>query len=118
MRLTTRDVVATVLVAAVVVAYVGYLTFGSVPFIEDVRGMAGVGLVFGFASRRIGGRQAFRHQRVAFGAGLASMALGIMTLATESEVLLAVFIASIVVLWAAAMYVRAGGHVGRLRVSH
>lgn len=45
MRLTKRDAFATVIVAAVVVPYVGYIVRGSMPFIEDPRGMAGVGLI-------------------------------------------------------------------------
>jgi hypothetical protein len=62
---TWRDVVATALVAVVVVFYVGYLAFGSMPLVEDVRGMAAVGLICGFASRRIGGREAFEHEKAA-----------------------------------------------------
>lgn len=45
MRLTKRDAFATVIVAAVVVPYVGYIVRGSMPFIEDPHGMAGVGLI-------------------------------------------------------------------------
>ena len=119
MGFTRKDTIATALVAAVVAAYVGFLAFGSVPFIEDVRGMAAVGLIFGFASRRIGGRAGFRHERAAFAAGLGSMALGIVALATESTVVLALFIGSIVALWAAAMYVAGHrSHVGHATLSH
>jgi hypothetical protein len=118
MEFTRKDVWATALVAAIVVAYFGYVAFGSLPFIEDVRGMAAVGLILGFASRRIGGREAFPRQRVAFVAGLASMGLGIIALATQSEVVLALFIASIVGLWVAAAYVRTRGHTGRVPVAH
>ena len=113
MVFTRKDTIATGFVAAVVAAYVGFLAFGSVPFIEDVRGMAAVGLILGFASRRIGGRAAFRHQRTAFAAALGSMVLGIVALATENAVLLALFVGSIVTLWAAAMY--AAGHLRHLR---
>jgi hypothetical protein len=118
MRFSRKDVVATALVAAAVAAYAGYLAFGSVPLIEDARGMAAVGLILGFASRRIGGRAGFSHERAAFAAGLGSMALGIAALATENEAILALFMASIVALWAAAMYVHTGGYHGRVRVSH
>jgi hypothetical protein len=119
MHFTRKDTVATALVAATVVAYIGYLTFGSVPFAEDVRGMAAVGLVLGFASRRVGGRHEFPHERLAFAGGLGSMALGIVALATENELVLAAFMASIVALWAAAVYVHSGhGHPGRVHASH
>lgn len=116
---TWRDVVATALVAVVVVFYVGYLAFGSMPLVEDVRGMAAVGLICGFASRRIGGREAFEHEKAAMAGALASMALGIAALATESGAVLALFILSIVGLWFAALYVRTGGfRTGHLHPSH
>ena len=50
MRLTLRDLVATILVAAVGVPYVGYLVNGEMPFIKDPRGMSAVGLVLGAAA--------------------------------------------------------------------
>jgi hypothetical protein len=116
---TRKDTVATVLAAAVVVIYVGYLWFGGIPFVEDVRGMAAVGLVLSFASRRIGGRHGFRHQHLAMAANIGSLALGFAALATENAVVLALFIASTVVLWLAATYVRTNGfHTGRLQPSH
>lgn len=43
--LTIKDAVATVLLMAVGIPYVGYLIRGEMPFIQDPRGMAGVGLV-------------------------------------------------------------------------
>ena len=81
---TRKDTVATVLAAAVVVIYVGYLWFDGIPFVEDVRGMAAVGLVLSFAGRRIGGRHGFRHQHLAMAANIGSLALGFAALATES----------------------------------
>ena len=50
MRLQTRDLVATILVALIAIPYVGYLVDGEMPFIEDPRGMAGTGLVLGIAA--------------------------------------------------------------------
>jgi hypothetical protein len=44
-KLTVRDLVATLIVAAVVVPFIGYSARGSMPFVEDPRGMAGVGIV-------------------------------------------------------------------------
>jgi hypothetical protein len=104
MTFTRKDTVATGLVAAVVVIYLAYVAFDGIPFVRDVEGMAGVALILGFASRRIGGRAAFTHERVAFAAGLGSMAVGIVALITASDLVLALFLASIVGLWAAAMY--------------
>jgi len=119
MKFTRKDTVATVLVAAVITIYLAYLVFDGIPFVRDPEGMTGVGLVLGFASRRIGGRSAFAHERVAFAAGLGSMALGILALITASEVVLALFVASMVGLWVAA--VRSHTHtrpVGRVPVAH
>jgi hypothetical protein len=123
MRFTPKDTVATAFAAAVVLIYAGYLVFDGIPLVTDVTGMAVVGLVFGFASRRVGGRDAFAHGKVAFATGLGSMALGIVTLITESKLLLAVFVASIVALWVAATYERThadrtgSGRTGRVRVA-
>ena len=50
MRITLRDTVASILVAAIAVPYVGYLLYGSVPFVQDPRGMAAVGLILGFVA--------------------------------------------------------------------
>lgn len=41
MKLTLRDLVATLLVAAIAIPYVGYLVNGEMPFVKDARGMAG-----------------------------------------------------------------------------
>jgi hypothetical protein len=119
MTRTWKDTVATASVAIVVIFYLGYLMFGSMPFVEDVRGMAAVGLVLSFASRRVGGRHGFQHERAALAANFGSLALGFVALATENGVVLALFIVSVVVLWLAATYVRTGGfHIGRLHSSH
>ena len=44
-KLTVKDAVATVALVAAGVPYVGYLIEGEMPFIQDPRGMASVGLV-------------------------------------------------------------------------
>lgn len=111
LRLTWKDALATVFVAAIVVPYVGYLTQGSMPFIQDPEGMAGVGLILGVAAAVIGGWVAWPAAtlgRIATaGAALVSLGLGIATLvtpdalaATTREALLGAFIATIVALWA------------------
>jgi hypothetical protein len=108
-----RDGVATLLVAAIVVPYIGYLVRGSMPFIQDPRGMAATGLVLGLAAVAVVGRKAFRGTwgvAAAFFA-VASGAVGVVTFirAEEgalSEGLLAVFMSAIVLAWALAALVR------------
>lgn len=106
MTMTPKNVLATLLVAAIVVPYLGYLAWGDMPFIEDPRGMAAVGLVLGLAAAAVAGRAALDPgpmHRVALGSGVVALALGIAALVAEtSEILLAVFIAAIVLTWALA----------------
>lgn len=116
---TRKDTVATALVAVAVLIYVGYLTLESVPLVQDVKGMAAIGLVLSFASRRIGGRHGFRHERAAMVANFGSLGLGFAALATGSSALLALFMASIVGLWFAAAYTSTNGFgTNRLHPSH
>lgn len=103
MRITYKDVVATLLVAAIVVPYLGYLAWGDMPFIQDPRGMAATGLVLGLAAAAVAGRSALDPEpmhRAALVSGVVALGLGIAALLVEtSEVLLAVFIAAIVLTW-------------------
>jgi hypothetical protein len=113
MKIGWRDGAATLLVAAIVVPYIGYLVRGSMPFIQDPRGMAATGLVLGLAATVVVGREAFRGTwgvAAAFFA-VASAGVGAVTFlrAEEgalSEGLLAVFMVAIVVAWALAELVR------------
>ncbi len=114
MRLQLRDLVATALVLAVAVPYVGYLTTGSMPYIEDARGMAAVGLLLGalaFVVMR-SGDELDRVSQVEAGIALVALALGLVALAfaetAAAEALLAVFMVSIVVVWAVEMVDHAG----------
>lgn len=114
MRLQARDLVATALVLAIAVPYLGYLINGSMPYIEDARGMAAVGLLLGalaFVVMR-SGDQLDRAGKVEAGIALVSLGLGLVALAfaetAAAEVLLAVFLASILVVWA----VEAVDHAG------
>jgi hypothetical protein len=103
-RIAYKDVVATLLVAAIVIPYLGYVAWGDMPFIQDPRGMAATGLVLGLAAAAVAGRSAFASEpmhRAALGAGVVALGLGVAALLVgTSEVLLAVFIAAIVVTWA------------------
>lgn len=113
MKIGWRDAAATLLVAAIVVPYIGYLVRGSMPFIQDPRGMAATGLVLGLAAAVVVGREAFRGTwgvAAAFFA-VASAGVGVVAFirAEEgalSEGLLAVFMVAIVVAWALAELVR------------
>jgi hypothetical protein len=104
MRITYKDVVATLLVAAIVIPYLGYVAWGDMPFIQDPRGMAATGLVLGLAAAAVAGRAAFDPEpvhRAALGTGAVALALGIAALLVgTSEVLLAAFVVAIVLTWA------------------
>jgi hypothetical protein len=106
MRLTIRDAIATVLILAIGVPYVGYLMNGEMPFIKDPRGMSATGLVLGavaFLVLRTGNARDRVGQGETVGA-IVSMVLGLAALvfaeAAAAEVLLAVFMASILVVFA------------------
>ena len=111
MRNRWRDLAASLLVAAVAIPYVGYLVRGSMPFIQDPRGMAATGLVLAGLAAAVAGRQAFRGSRLARAAGLVgggSLGVGLAALiwaesGTVSDVLLAVFMGTLGVAWALAM---------------
>jgi hypothetical protein len=111
-HLTRRDAVATLLVAAIAVPYVGYLVRGSMPFIEDPRGMAGAALIIGLLAFGVVGQTAVGEGLVKFNWNLLSIVtfgLGVAALFAETnELLLATFIGSIIGLWAFAMLVHAG----------
>jgi hypothetical protein len=114
MRPRIYDAIATLLVAAVVVPYIGFLVAGSMPFIKDERGMSATGLVLGIIAfavawrRWSGGRLTMVEQVL----GWVSLAVGIVALAFAETgaavVLLAVFMATIVLTWAVEMLHHAG----------
>ena len=112
----------TAIVGAVVVPYVGYLVRGSMPYIQDARGMAGVGLIgflAGVAVWAFGGRASFGSTAligIESLIGLVALGVGIAPLTLGSEVLLAWFVGSFVLIWAVEMLSRAGLlSVGRAR---
>ena len=107
MRLTLKDLVATVLVAAIAVPYIGYLVRGEMPFIEDPRGMSATALVLGIAAFLVMSRgDAFdRVSKIETAVAVAVLALGVAALifaeTAAAEGLLAAFVISIGVIWAA-----------------
>lgn len=119
-RLTTRDYVASALVAVIVMVYLGYLVWDNMPVVQDARGMAGLGVAVGFSAFII-----IRGPDILDLTGFAevvlaglSLLLGLTTLVLAhtavAETLLAVFIASIVVVWAVELM----DHLGILPSHH
>ncbi|MFC3893873.1 hypothetical protein ACFOWZ_20545 [Lentzea rhizosphaerae] len=104
MRLGVKDVVATVLVALIAIPYVGYLINGEMPFVKDPRGMAAVGLVLGVAAFLVvrWGDALDRFGWAEMGLAVLVLALGVVTLflaeTAAAEVLLAVFMGSILLM--------------------
>ena len=117
MRLTWKDGVATALLGAILIPYGGYLVRGEMPFIEDPRGMAAtgiVGLLACFAAWGVGfhttlGKIAAALGAIAIGLGVAAALIG----AEGSEVLLAVFVGAVVLVWA----LETASHAGLFRRS-
>jgi hypothetical protein len=104
MRLTLRDLIATIVVAAIAVPYVGYLIDGEMPFVEDPRGMSGVGLLLGVVAFLVLGFDTTgRLGKVGLGFAALSVVLGFVSLGLAetgaAEVLLAVFMGSILLVW-------------------
>ena len=124
MRITSKDAIATVLIAAIVVPYIGYLTWGEMPFILDPRGMAATGLVLGAAAAAVAGRAALDPDpmhRAALASGVVALALGLAALWNgTNEALLALFIVAIVVTWALGeiAHVRGSVTTGRPMAHH
>ncbi|WP_300007547.1 hypothetical protein [Pseudonocardia sp.] len=121
MQIRLHDGIATLLVAAVVVPYVGYLVNGSMPFVEDVTGMAAVGLVIALVAVSVIGPDGFRGTwgRVATVTGVAAALLGVSAVFVGEtwaigDTLLASFVGSTVVTWLIAVLIdirvlRSGG---------
>jgi hypothetical protein len=114
MKLTIRDAIASVLVAAILVPYVGYLWQGQMPFIEDPRGMSATALVLGVAAFLTAGRMFHTGTlgKVEIGLATVSAFVGIAALliaeTAAAEALLAAFFATIGVVWAVQMLHHAG----------
>lgn len=120
MKLKVRDLIATLLVAAIAIPYVGYLIRGEMPFVQDARGMAGTGLVLGAAAYLVlgAGERFDRVGKTELTLAVISLALGVAALAFAeaafAEVVLAVFMGSILVVWLLQLvdhagFVRPGG---------
>ncbi len=111
-KLTTRDLLATLITAAVVVSFIGYSARGSMPFVQDPRGMAGVitvGAVLAFAAF---GRKAFgtsTYEWVIVTLGVLTLGFAIAALIAETVwALLVPAMAGLVLIWALALLHDAG----------
>jgi hypothetical protein len=114
MKLSIRDGIATLLVAAIVVPYVGFLINGDMPFIKDPRGMSATALILGVAAFLFAGR--FTTDS---GIGMLEIVLAVLTaaigvvavLAAETAaayLLLAILIGGIGLTWAVQMVHHSG----------
>ena len=114
MTLRARDLVATILVALIAVPYIGYLVNGSAPLIEDPRGMSAVGLVLGIAAFLVlrSGDEFDELGKTEVAIAGVSLALGLVALifaeAAVAELLLALFMGSILVVYAVELMDHAG----------
>ena len=114
MGLQVRDLVATVLVVAVAVPYVDLLVGGDLTLIEDVRGMAGTGIVLGaVAFCVLAWHDALdRAGKVAAALAVVSIGLGFTTYQLHDSpvapILLVLFMVSLLVVWAAKVADHAG----------
>lgn len=116
MRFHLKDMFATLLVGAVAVPYIGYLLRGEMPPIEDAHGMAGTALVFGAVACLVmwrgdpwdrTGKGETALAVVSLGLGLAAFEL---SETAAADLLLAVFMVSLVLVW----LVKVSDHTGLL----
>ncbi len=111
-KLTTRDLLATLLTAAVVVPFIGYSVRGSMPFVQDPRGMAGVIAVGALLAFAAFGRKAFgasTYEWVIVTLGVLTLGFAIAALIAETVwALLVPAMAGLVLTWALALLHDAG----------
>jgi hypothetical protein len=111
-KLTTRDLLGTLIIAAVLVPFIGYSARGSMPFVQDPRGMSGfiiVGALLAFAAF---GRKALgtgTYEWVMITLGVLTLGSAIAALIAETMwALLVPAVAGLVLMWALALTHDAG----------
>lgn len=120
MKLTWKDLVGTLLIAALAVAYLGYVIRGEMPFLEDPRGMAAAGLILAAVAYAVFARGDFfdRLRKVEAGVALVVLGLGVAALLLAetgaAEVWLALFMGSVLVMWVVEM----ADHLGLMPGHH
>ena len=111
-KLTARDLGATLIIAAVVVPFIGYSVRGSMPFVQDPRGMAGVVIAGALLTFAALGRRAFgtgTYEWVMVTLGVLTLGFAIAALITETVwALLVPATAGLVFMWALAVMHDAG----------
>ncbi len=104
MRLTWRDAVSTVFMAAIVIIYISFLNSTTAWLISSARGTAGAVLILGM----VGGcgmsigrdqDQARAYTSVAGVIGAVALVSGVLALITASTVALAILVAATLTLW-------------------
>lgn len=107
MRLSRRDVLASLVMLAVVVPFAGYSILGSVPFVEDPRGMAGVALAGALALMWVFRRDTFAPGTVGPVVSLLATVTVVTALlaivAETSWAMLVPAVGGVVALWAAGL---------------
>jgi hypothetical protein len=121
-KLTVTDLLATLIVAAVVVAFIGYSVRGSMPFVQDPWGMAGVGIVGAMLTVAALGRKAFgtgAFEVTMVTLGVLTIGFGIAALIAETAwALLVPMVVGLVLLWVLALVHDAGYDApGHLKVN-
>jgi hypothetical protein len=111
-KLTFRDLLATLIVAAVVVPFVGYSINGSMPFVQDPRGMAGVGIVGALLTFAAFGRKGFgtgTFETIMVTLYVLTIGFGLAALIVETSwALLVPMVVGLVIMWALALMHDAG----------
>ena len=113
-KLTVRDLLGTLIIAAVLVPFIGYSARGSMPFVQDPRGMAGViivGALLAFAAYGLG-REAFgtgTYQWVMVSLSVLTLGFAIAALIAETVwALLVPMVTGLVLMWGLALMHDAG----------
>ncbi|MGH3330717.1 MAG: hypothetical protein ACRDPJ_05345 [Nocardioidaceae bacterium] len=101
MRLNLRDLIGTILVGAIAMVYLGYLFLGDFTIEQDVRRTAAAGLVFGFVAFVIvrGNNLVDWVGQLELVVAVGSLIVGLIALTLGDEAVLAVFMATIFVVW-------------------
>jgi hypothetical protein len=111
-KLTLRDLLATLIIAAVVVPFIGYSARGSMPFVQDPRGMSGVVIVGTVLAFAVFGRKAFgtgTFEWVMVTLGVLTLGFAVAALIAETVwALLVPAMAGLVIMWALALLHDAG----------